>query len=206
MKLRRQIYRDTIEGQTRSKDIHSVLDYGGDRGQLMVGGHGREFSVFDISGVESEVGINAVTSDDLLGRTFDLVLLCEVLEHVSDPKRVLHEAANLVKPGGFLYVTVPNQEFPMSDIPAGGWYRRYLRLLLKSRIAILAFDFWSTGFRTKFRRIPALAFVKMHEHVNFFNKESLMDMVNNAGLRVLTCQISMNSRGLVALSMRKPNV
>ena len=42
--------------------------------------------------------------------TFDLVLVCEVLEHVSDPMQVLRDVLQHVRLGGLLYITVPNGE------------------------------------------------------------------------------------------------
>lgn len=44
--------------------------------------------------------------------TFDLVLLFEVLEHVMKPALVLNEINRLLKPGGILFVTVPNRFYP----------------------------------------------------------------------------------------------
>lgn len=43
---------------------------------------------------------------------FDLVLLFEVLEHVMNPALVLNEINRLLKPGGILFVTVPNRFYP----------------------------------------------------------------------------------------------
>ena len=165
----------------------------------MVGGPGRGHFVFDISGVEPEPGVVSIDAASLAARDFDLVLLCEVLEHVSDPMRVLREVTDHVRPGGLLYVTVPNREFPLTDIPTGVWYRTYLRQLLKSRWVTVVADFWSTGFRVKFGHIPPLAFVKMHEHVNFFDQSSLAGVLGRAGLNILTCQPSEDRRGLIAL-------
>lgn len=43
------------------------------------------------------------------GRTFDLVCLCEVLEHLTgDIPEVLRRVGSWVKPGGHLYLTTPN--------------------------------------------------------------------------------------------------
>lgn len=40
----------------------------------------------------------------------DLVVLCDVLEHVLDPERLLEQIAAALKPSGFAYITVPNVE------------------------------------------------------------------------------------------------
>jgi 2-polyprenyl-6-hydroxyphenyl methylase/3-demethylubiquinone-9 3-methyltransferase len=42
-------------------------------------------------------------------RSADLVLLCDVLEHVADPSAVLHAAAALLRPGGRLFVNTINR-------------------------------------------------------------------------------------------------
>ncbi len=156
MRGRREVYAGILRRHAEDAIIESVLDYGGDRGQLMLGGPGRDHFVFDISGVEPEPGITSLSAASLAGQKFDLVLLCEVLEHVSEPAHVLRDVLTHVKLGGLLYITVPNREFPFTDIPAGKWYRNYLKLLLKSRWLTLLVDFWSTGCKVKFARIPPL--------------------------------------------------
>lgn len=40
--------------------------------------------------------------------SFDLISLCHVLEHLSEPNQTLEQAFRLLKPGGFLLVAVPN--------------------------------------------------------------------------------------------------
>jgi SAM-dependent methyltransferase len=40
----------------------------------------------------------------------DLVVLCDVLEHVVEPERLLRLIAGALKPSGFAYITVPNAE------------------------------------------------------------------------------------------------
>lgn len=203
MALRREVYHGILARYAPDAQVNTVLDYGGDRGQLMVGGPGRSHYVFDISGVEPEPGVIRIPGGEALGgRTFDLVLLCEVLEHLSDPARTLASVAAHVRPGGLLYVTVPNRDFPLTDIPTGAWYSVWLRLILRNRWTTIAADFWSGGVLGKLRRVPPLGFIKMHEHINFFDPISLGVMLRRAGLNVLACEPYRGGRGLVALCCR----
>jgi SAM-dependent methyltransferase len=43
-------------------------------------------------------------------RSFDVVCLFQTLEHVSDPRKLVAEAASLLSPGGRLFVSVPNRD------------------------------------------------------------------------------------------------
>ncbi|MRG99365.1 methyltransferase domain-containing protein [Xanthomonas sontii] len=56
-------------------------------------------------------------STGLPGRGFDAAFLIEVLDHVDDPPAVMAEAFRLLKPGGRLYLTVPNKAFAMETHP-----------------------------------------------------------------------------------------
>ncbi len=46
----------------------------------------------------------------------DCAMLTEVLEHCADPEGVLKEVCRVLRPGGFLYLTVPFI-WPMHDVP-----------------------------------------------------------------------------------------
>ena len=41
--------------------------------------------------------------------SFDLILACDVLEHVLEPEKLLHEIKRVLKPHGHLFVSVPNE-------------------------------------------------------------------------------------------------
>lgn len=55
--------------------------------------------------------------------SFDMVLLSDILEHVSQPELVAKEAYRVVKPGGYILATVPNQWHPVVKF---FWLRRAL--------------------------------------------------------------------------------
>ncbi len=50
-------------------------------------------------------------------RTFDIVLLAEVIEHVAHPDELLRKAASLVAPGGHIVLTTPNGEYFRNPLP-----------------------------------------------------------------------------------------
>ena len=55
--------------------------------------------------------------------SFDMVLLSDILEHVSKPESVAKEAYRVVRPGGYILATVPNQRHPVVKF---FWLRRIL--------------------------------------------------------------------------------
>ncbi len=60
-----------------------------------------------------KAGVNFVLAEDekvpFAPETFDMVMIHHVLEHLhSSPRFLLNELLSLVKPEGFLFITVPN--------------------------------------------------------------------------------------------------
>jgi ubiquinone/menaquinone biosynthesis C-methylase UbiE len=53
--------------------------------------------------------------------SFDVILACEVLEHVEDDARALAEARRVARPSARLAVTVPHASYPWSWDPLARW-------------------------------------------------------------------------------------
>jgi ubiquinone/menaquinone biosynthesis C-methylase UbiE len=58
---------------------------------------------------------------------FDFVLCSEVLEHINDDVQAVNEIYRVLKPGGKVFVTVPNINYPFLWDPLN-WVRKFLRL------------------------------------------------------------------------------
>jgi SAM-dependent methyltransferase len=67
-------------------------------------GRGLQTGIWDTSSIDLVCDITAIPEPDA---AFDVILCSEVLEHVPDPIKAIHEFARLLKPGGKLILTAP---------------------------------------------------------------------------------------------------
>ena len=90
----------------------TALDYGGGTATLSLLGHlqGKSIHVYDISSVTFEFaksrlkyhGIEQLICETPKREAYDTVICVDVLEHVTDPMRMLKDLKQLLKPGGLL--------------------------------------------------------------------------------------------------------
>ncbi|MCS6929515.1 MAG: class I SAM-dependent methyltransferase [Saprospiraceae bacterium] len=57
--------------------------------------------------------------------TFDLVVSCEVIEHVGEPRQMLAEVHRVLRPGGLLIMTFPSRHFPFTYDPVNFLWLRW---------------------------------------------------------------------------------
>lgn len=87
----------------------SVLDYGGDRGQVIP----LQFvdarrAVYEVSGVEVNPGIELICDlREVWSGKWDFIMCLHLLEHVSDPIAIVENMVRGIGDGGFLYIEVP---------------------------------------------------------------------------------------------------
>lgn len=127
---------DEVEIQTRttalnaflrralpSRDLISILDYGGSDGKFIPDLPGSKF-VYEVSNIEPIQGIARVSDESDLG-TYSLVLAAHIIEHVPEPLSLIRKLRNYVAPGGFLYIEVPQE---ISDRDREGLQKGALRM------------------------------------------------------------------------------
>ena len=98
-------------------DGKTLLDLSCKEGDVLQSLHARRFTLRGTNFEESGPQLNGVPIDygvDLRKRlpyddaSFDVVLLVEVIEHLSDHQAALGELSRILKPGGVLILTTPN--------------------------------------------------------------------------------------------------
>ncbi len=181
-KGRRAALAHALEQGGAPKSFEAALDFGGGTGQMLLDIEATRKSVFDVSGGQTEAGVTRISSQEL-GSHWDLVLSCQVLEHLADPFCSLQTIANNLSKGGWLYAEVPDQHWSNSA-RNGSAREAWLSWIIDKPRLLLAADIVSTAFRIKCGFLPPMGFIPMREHLNYFTVEALCALLRRAGFSV----------------------
>jgi len=139
-----------------------ILDFGGDDG------HNTPFKnlkniihVYDISNKVVKKGVKNVNKKNML-KKYDLIILSQVIEHVSYPKVIIDEVKNILDKNSIFYIELPLEKL-FQKIWNGGKKKEFLKCLKKKK-------HW-------------------HEHINFYSKKSLVKLLGQCGLKIIKMKI-----------------
>jgi 2-polyprenyl-3-methyl-5-hydroxy-6-metoxy-1,4-benzoquinol methylase len=102
-------------------------------------------------------GIRTLKWEDIPERRFDVINLDQVLEHVSDPRRILEYLRGSLKPKGLMRICVPDGEDIQRRLRIGDWNA-------------------PKGTRNSLNPVAPM------EHVNCFTRSSMLRMAELTGL------------------------
>lgn len=102
--------------------------------------------------------------------SFDVVASFQVLEHTRIPKKVLHEAVRVLKPGGYLYFVIPNY----NSFWEGHYGVMWLPFLAKSKLLAKLYA-KALGLNTKFIDI-----------INFITPKSILQNLKDSPLKIIS--------------------
>jgi hypothetical protein len=153
------------------RKISRILDYGGDRGDLVAGLlDGAQPYVYDISGVAAAHGV--ISTNDPAACRADLIINSNVLEHVGFPRQIVSGILKASPNGGLVYLEVP------CELPFG--LSRVARRIAQIGIVAIARPFLA-------RHVLRYASLyMMHEHVNYFSEHSLAVLMRRSGGTVIS--------------------
>jgi len=105
---------------------------------------------------------------------YDLICMCDFLEHVKDPDKILKSSYEILKKKGFLLITVPAYMWMWTDFDVrSGHVKRYVRKELISKVERAGFKpIYSTYFMT-FLFIFAIIIRKIINPIKKGNNEFL---------------------------------
>lgn len=142
-----------------------ILDFGGATGDLI---HnlipGAATYIYDISTVEPAPGVERCRDlEECRAQNFDMIVCSNVLEHIGLPRTIMDQFEEICAPHTKVFVEVPFE----SPFSAALKFRR------AAQWGVLAVTRPSIAWRMASPRMLYL----MHEHINYFNTQSLETMM-----------------------------
>ncbi len=169
--------------------IKSILDFGGDKGQLIdqIFNEAKKY-VYEISNVELLPNIEKV--DDSSCGVYDFVICSNVLEHVSFPRSIIQQINKMTHDKTIFYLEVPYEQ----PYCSGTLIKRIFQ-----QTALLLFRF--TDFISMLK--PGM-FTHMHEHINYFSVNSICQLLQSEGFSNIKISIEKsNSTKLICCFAQK---
>ncbi|MFN5418086.1 MAG: class I SAM-dependent methyltransferase [Flavobacteriia bacterium] len=189
------------------KDL-SILDVGCGNGNISRYLGSKDFSVLGIDISEASilkarmlnffenVSFRHLAAEELIGvQKFDVVVCSEVIEHLDNPQLVLNQLRKLLNPGGLLIVTVPNGYGPRELFITKPL--QFMKSKLPSVYSVVNKLKKSMGFSGETVQSDA----ENLTHVQFFTKNSLVNLISKNELQLIGFRGSNFVEGVFPISL-----
>jgi len=118
-----------------------------------------------------------------MARRYDIVILQDVLEHVSAPAQLLSQVRYSLRPGGWLYISTPNRFSLLNVISDPHWNLPGVALFPRRMVAFLVQDFFHRDLRPRNDLAALLSLNKLTDMLTSNNVE--MIFVNTMVAKIL---------------------
>jgi len=171
--------------------FRNCLDFGGDDGQFFPEAISGNRYLIEASAITDSIDENKIRiapSIEAIPEDLDLIMCCMAMEHLSSfdqfmtavRKKLVHSS----KGGGLFYVEIPMDGFRVGKWARTDAYFHYLTLVSKFPPIFIALDFLTGLVRNYFKVIPIFGIVKQSEHINYFSRKAIAELLNKE-LKVL---------------------
>ena len=186
---RRKVCVEALAAAHIKNDFKSVLDHGGDKGQMLAqtdqfGIKALRRAVYEISGIQTDSGVESVSYDDLPKTKWDLILSCHVLEHLPNPSEYISNLVELGEKGTIYFFEVPNEQYKTFNFNGSSIQLMWMKWLIKFPSLLRLFYFLSSGVRIKLGFVLPFLFPVMVEHLNYFSVDGMVRLCETKGLNV----------------------
>jgi hypothetical protein len=166
-------------------EFTAALDHDGDRGQMLSGGaiDAKRKAGYEISNVAPEQDVESVDYQKMCDISWDLVLSCHVLEHLTNPSNYIADLAALGHKGTVYFFEVPNESYISFGFNGTTLQRQWLNWLIPHKIMSRLFHLLSVAFRLKLQIILLFLLLALNKHLNFFLAQSLHKLLYAQGAR-----------------------
>jgi SAM-dependent methyltransferase len=175
-----------------------MLELGCGQGGYLVGASHRGWSVCGVEMTEAyarlarsqgiEVECCPVEECRSLDRTYDVVLLAAILEHLYDPMATLRRVRNALRPGGLIFIDVPNESSLATRL--GNLYLRARRTDWAVNLSPTFSPYHVVGFSPASLRY-ALAATGFRAHTLYLTKWN-NTLSSKKGVRLLVEHLALN--------------
>ena len=163
----------------------SIVDWGGDQGQFIPDfQHAPKKLVYEISNVKPMLGVGQVASiQEIEAVKPDFMMICHVLEHDHHARETINTISDLLPENGLLYIEVPDDRISVTPRHHKSvWWQLFF---INHRLLFIALDAYSLlTLRILRKRLP-LQILKQSEHVNFFDRDSIVVVLKSFGFELI---------------------